>query len=599
MARECTGLVDELARSISVTKTAPSKESKPSPPVQRNTPIPIESANPITSANAVHVDSDGGRAVDIQLTPPPEPSRKFRLSVLFDHFRNDIVDAYKSDVTRYLDVKLLDIYQHLAHGTSTDTRVFNLSRRFALHENVMYHVNFNGVPKVYLPSGGKIDSHIDNDVMTGSIRAYILHSYHDKTVHAGYQKLMYEISQNFWWPSIISDCLTYVKSCLICLENKSRFTRYIGDLRSTNGSKPFSILIVDYCQVFNQSVLIIADSFSSYCCLVPTDDITAATTAQALFDFSLKFGFPDMIASDRGSSFVNGVIDEFSRCYRVDWKLSSSYSPRSQGLAERIVQALKQCLKLLKNRSIPLLDQIGLIQLFHNCSNVGGLPFSPYQIVFNRSPKSAFLVDSELEIDGGINDDFLLRGVEIRELFTSFREIMRSRIHDAYAAKSPATGLQTGDSVMRIFLTGSFGQKVSGPHRILTKVNDSFRISGYDYPIPSYQLRLVPPRPQQIAMQSQTEPETLPFHTDLMKAKQFDLVAFEAEADQIDIGRIDGINYEQRLLTITRYWFDHQSQCWSVWEGEIIEVNFEQVVFHPIKLRNGKIPKATLRMLLT
>lgn len=99
-------------------------------------------------------------------------------------------------------------------------------------------------------------------------------------------------------------------------------------------------------------------------------------------------------------------------------------------MAERIVRALKQCLSLIKNDGNSLKIQV-LIQLLYNCSNIGAILLSPYQIVSGRDPKTE-LVNCHLEA----RSDYFLKCIEIRELFHTFREIMRSRVHDSYAVKT-------------------------------------------------------------------------------------------------------------------------------------------------------------------
>ena len=586
-------LVDELARAIS---KSPSQNNVPCNKLNK---VPIDKPDPVSgNLNAADVLSDSpDSSSDFSNIPTPLPIHNFRLPILFDRFRNDIIESYSRDTTSYLDVKMAEIYEHLSHGTAQNQKIVNLSRRFVLHDNILYHVNFNGISKVFVPDGGKILIKTGDETYSGSLRAYILHTYHDENIHGGYQKLIYQISQNFWWPSLIGDALKYVKSCLICIENKSRFTRYVGDLRSTTSNTPFSCLIIDYCTIGDQPILVIADSFSSYCSLIPTDDMTAESTAKAILDFGSKFGFPDTIASDRGTSFVNHVIDEFSNQLSISWKLSSSYSPRSQGLAERIVQALKQCLCLIQSDGNSLKIQVGLIQLFHNCSNIGSIPFSPYQIVFGRDPKTE-LINGHLEA----SSDYLLRSIETRELFHTFREIMRSRVHDSYAVKSSISPVDVGDLVYRIYLTGGMdNKKISGPHKVLEKLKgDRFKIENHDYAIPSYQLKVVPNRPREISMENLNETRTLSNNIDHSKFSVNDLIAHEdsTEINCIDVSQINSIDSEHKVLKCTRFWYDQGSQTWNLWEGEHIDIAFNQVIYHPLRLIKGKIPKNVQRALL-
>ena len=58
-----------------------------------------------------------------------------------------------------------------------------------------------------------------------------------------------------------------------------------------------------------------------------------------------RFGIPRRIISDNGPAFKSTKIYKFASQYKIDWRYSSIYNPRANGLAESFNKTL---IKLLK-----------------------------------------------------------------------------------------------------------------------------------------------------------------------------------------------------------------------------------------------------------
>ena len=59
-----------------------------------------------------------------------------------------------------------------------------------------------------------------------------------------------------------------------------------------------------------------------------------------------EYGCPEVLQSDRGTHFVNRVIEDLTEKFRIKHRLSSPYHPQTNGLVERFNQTL--CEKLAK-----------------------------------------------------------------------------------------------------------------------------------------------------------------------------------------------------------------------------------------------------------
>ena len=345
---DIVSLCDEMARAIPRLSPNPSFVSKPAKS-QPNSISDVHSNSAIVDSAQTAYSDDG--------TDQEIPSKIPRIA---SQFRIPIMEGYSVDTTTYCNVKMASIHTLLTHAVHCDVKTTNLSRRFFLKDDILYHVNFNGDAKIYIPNCD-ISS---NGSSEGSIRGHILSHFHDEAIgaHRGHKKLVFAVSDIFWWPTLIVDCLHYVKTCVTCVEKKSTFTRFQGDLRSTVGNIPFSTLVIDYAgPIESNYILVVVCAFSGFCSLITSDDCTASSTALSLFQVISQWGIPKLIASDRGSSFVNNVISELGKLLGWTWKYSASYSPRSQGLAERLVQTIKAALSAIDTCDLPLKTALGMI----------------------------------------------------------------------------------------------------------------------------------------------------------------------------------------------------------------------------------------------
>ena len=523
-----------------------------------------------------------------------------RLPQLVLPIREVLQNAYLDDSSSYLNVKMTAIYNYLAHGTRGGNNTEHLAARFLYVNGLLYHVRVSGEPQIYVPSGGTLELH---DGISGSIRASILYHFHDSPIglHRGYHKLAPEVSKSFWWPSLLGDCLQYCKSCRVCQTSKMRFSKFRGELSSITPLLPLSTWIIDFAgpmrlgQDEPSYILIAVCGFSSYCILIPTRDCTAATTAQVIFDrIVCQFGIPERIHSDRGSSFDAEIIRGMNSLLGISWKLSASYSPRTQGAAERLIQHMKSTFQILDFNW----QQLPLIQMYHNTACIGSCHLSPHEIVFGLRANISPIVTS---IDCNDQSDISQLIIETRITWQSFRAYMRDRQSDVYSLKSEVINFSPGDEVFRVYVTSRKTVR-SGPFHILRKCGkNTYDVSGISYPIPEYQLHLAFDRPEHLTLESAEPVSTLPTPVDLSGVNPGDLIIFESyeyyqgETTAFFVG--EWVRRFEHMVTIIRYWYNHDGQ-WLRWDNETLEIPVDSIKATGFRLtRDSKIPTRFVKLL--
>ena len=136
-------------------------------------------------------------------------------------------------------------------------------------------------------------------------------------------------------------------------------------------------------------ILVIVDAFSKFIQAYPTKNCSAKTTITMLKHWFYKFGPPDRIVSDRGSSFLNHEFIDFCYIHGVENKFLSGYNPQANGQVETMNQHIGAYLRCITGERIKRWSLV--IEQFcfaYNTSIVSVLKMSPFQIMFNRKPKT-------------------------------------------------------------------------------------------------------------------------------------------------------------------------------------------------------------------
>ena len=104
--------------------------------------------------------------------------------------------------------------------------------------------------------------------------------------------------------------------------------------------------------------LVAVDSHSKWPEVFITSTTTVTETIEALHVMFAAYGLPDQIVSDNGTQFISSEFATFLKQNRVKHICSAPYHPSTNGLAERLVQSLKQSLKATRNSGRSLLHRL-------------------------------------------------------------------------------------------------------------------------------------------------------------------------------------------------------------------------------------------------
>ncbi|KAK3773152.1 hypothetical protein RRG08_013739 [Elysia crispata] len=213
----------------------------------------------------------------------------------------------------------------------------------------------------------------------------------DDMGHQGYEKTLGLIRSRFFWPGMSKDVESWVHHWGRCLRFKGKPDR--APLVGIQTSEPLELVCTDFLKVDSaqngtQYILVITDHFTRFAMAVPTRNMSAKTTAEALLTFVRNFGIPKRLHADQGANFESKVIRALCHLLGVEKSRTTPFHPMGNGSCERMNQTLISMLGTLpERRKKDWTSYIGMLVLAYNSTKCDSTGFSPYFLMFGREPR--------------------------------------------------------------------------------------------------------------------------------------------------------------------------------------------------------------------
>lgn len=285
----------------------------------------------------------------------------------------------------YVKCKQKPRLEDLAFGYDSLTLVRNFSK-LHLVQNVLYRE-------------ATISEKVINQlVIPRKYKDKVLTELHDKFGHPGRERTASLIKDRFYWVGMNKDIDNWIKNCNRCVHRKS--TNQKAPLVNITSTYPLELVCIDFLTLEKskggyQHVLVMTDHYTRFAQAIPTKNMTAKTTAEALFNnFINYYGIPTRIHSDQGANFESQIIKELCLITGMRKSRTISYHAMGNGQCERYNRTLLNMLGTLK----PEQKQnwkLHINPLVHpyNCTRNESTGVSPYFLMFGRNPRLA--IDEE------------------------------------------------------------------------------------------------------------------------------------------------------------------------------------------------------------
>ncbi|MCO5580788.1 hypothetical protein L7F22_034659 [Adiantum nelumboides] len=168
-----------------------------------------------------------------------------------------------------------------------------------------------------------------------------------------------------WWPTLFMGAEEFVKRCDECQRTKTPRGRDDMPLRPMMGARAFAKWEIDFVgpcppayKSHAQYIIVATDYLTKWVEAKATTKNDAKTTVQFLYEnIFTRYDLPIEIVSDRGTHFINEVIEQLLDEFMVIHCKSAPYHPQANGQAESTNKILVTVLTKIVNESRADWDQ--------------------------------------------------------------------------------------------------------------------------------------------------------------------------------------------------------------------------------------------------
>ena len=164
--------------------------------------------------------------------------------------------------------------------------------------------------------------------------------------HPGVVRMKALVRSHVWWPKMDGEIEKRAKSCSSCPANK-HLPPKAPLLCWPWPSVPWKCIHVDYAgPVKGKMLLVVVDVHSKWSEICIMSSTTSSKTITEVRDIFPCFGLPKHLISENCSQFISEEFEQFLVENGVNHIRSSPYHPSTNEAAERVVQTVKQALRV-------------------------------------------------------------------------------------------------------------------------------------------------------------------------------------------------------------------------------------------------------------
>jgi transposase InsO family protein len=297
--------------------------------------------------------------------------------------KEQLQDEDVAAVYRLVQSKRIVNRRAIARMSRVSRRLLRVRRRLLIKSGVLCKQVFTGDEVLY------------QVVVPASLQNQMFEVFHERGVHVGGARTYDMLRSRFFWPGMKECVRKKIGSCERCQRRKSLPAvnkTELGQLREV--THPFQVISMDFVGIdfrkdAKTKVLTVVDEFTKYAFAIPVGTEQAVATAKTLFNrvFSV-FGFPEVVHSDQGRSFVSKVMAESYKLAGTEVSSTTAYCPTGNATCERVNQSILNLLGTLPSDQKPRWkNYLQTLMYTYNTTIHETTKYSPFYLMFLRHPR--------------------------------------------------------------------------------------------------------------------------------------------------------------------------------------------------------------------
>ena len=230
-------------------------------------------------------------------------------------------------------------------------------------------------------------------VKENEVEEILYHMHSDPLAgHFSLEETYRRIKIRYYWPQMYNDVRNYVQTCNEC-QRRGKNHRS-EPLHPIKVGQPFDRLGIDLVGPFpvtargNTYIVVATEYLTKWPEARAIPDSTAASVVTFFYeDIICRHGCPKILQTDRGTHFVNEMLDTLCQKSGVKHKLSTAYHPQTNGLVERFNKTLCEVLAKFANENKDDWDLFVPSALFaYRTKRHETTRHEPFYLMYGREP---------------------------------------------------------------------------------------------------------------------------------------------------------------------------------------------------------------------
>ncbi|KAM7289119.1 DDE-type integrase/transposase/recombinase [Ixodes scapularis] len=267
-------------------------------------------------------------------------------------------------------------------------------------------------------------------VIPTDLREEIFQACHDDPTsgHLGYSRTLARIREKYYWPKLPKTVHLYTRSCHECQRRKKPPTRPAGLLQPiAPPTAPFQQIGMDLLGPFppstsgNRWIIVATDYLTRYAETKALPSGTAVEVAKFFIEsIVLRHGAPEVLITDRGSSFMAQLTQEILRLSHTSHRRTTAYHPQTNGLTERLNKTIADMISMYVDVEHKTWDEVlPYVTFAYNTAVQETTGVTPFQLVHGRKVTTMLdaMLPHEPAVDGSDDAQVVAqRAEEVRQL---------------------------------------------------------------------------------------------------------------------------------------------------------------------------------------